>query len=352
MAKRDYYEVLGVQRNASTDELKKAFRKLAMQFHPDKNPGDKKAEEKFKEVNEAYETLSEPEKRRAYDQFGHAGAQGFRPGAGGPYGAGGPFGGFGGGAGAGGAAGGFGGFGGQGGPNAENMQDIFGDIFSDFFSGRTRGGPGAGPGGGGGRTQARGRGADLRYTLGISFEEAATGTEKTISFIRQRNGKEETARLQVTVPAGVKPGQRLKLRGEGDASPSGGATGDLYVIINIQDHSLFKRVDNDVHMDLPLNFVDAIMGTTVEIPTLTGKASLKIPAGTPSGQLFRLKGKGFASVNGPGAGDMLVRIVIDVPKELTDDQKDLLKKFSASLKPSPLVKAYQEKVDRIMKAKK
>ena len=343
--KRDYYEVLGVQRSASADELKKAFRKLAMQLHPDKNPGDKKAEEKFKEINEAYETLSEPEKRQMYDQFGHAGAQGFRPGAGGP------FGGFGG---PGAGAGGFGGFGGgQGGPNPENMQDIFGDIFSDFFSGRTRG-PGAGGAAGAGpRGQSRGRGADLRYTLGISFEEAATGTEKTISFIRQRNGKEETARLQVTVPAGVKPGQRLKLRSEGDA-PAGGAggTGDLYVIINIQDHSLFKRVDNDVHMDLPLGFVDAIAGTSIDIPTLTGKASLKIPPGTPSGQLFRLKGKGFASVNGPGAGDLLVRIVIDVPKELTDEQKELLKKFSASLKPSPLVKAYQEKVDRIMKAKK
>jgi molecular chaperone DnaJ len=347
MAKRDYYEVLKVPRTATADELKKAFRKLAMQLHPDKNPGDKKAEEKFKEVNEAYETLSDPEKRQMFDQFGHAGAQaGFRPGGGGA----GPFGGgFGG-------AGGFSGAGGQG-QNPENMQDIFGDIFSDFFSGRTRGsgGPerGAGPGGAG-RGQTRGRGADLRYTLGISFEEAAAGTEKTISFIRQRAGKEETARLQVTVPAGVKPGQRLKLRGEGDASAAGasGGTGDLYVIINIQDHSLFKRVENDIHMDLPLGFADAIAGTTADIPTLTGKASLKIPAGTPSGQLFRLKGKGFASVNGPGAGDMLVRIVIDVPKELTDEQRELLKKFSASLKPSPLVKAYQEKVERILKTKK
>ena len=339
-SKRDYYEILGVQRSATADELKKAFRKLAMQLHPDKNPGDKKAEEKFKELNEAYETLSEPEKRQMYDQFGHSGAQGFRPGAGGPFG------------GAGAGPGGFGGFGsGPGGPNPENMHDIFGDIFSDFFSGRTRG-PGAAGAGAGARSQARGRGADLRYTLGITFEEAAAGTEKTISFIRQRNGKEETARLQVTVPAGVKPGQRLKLRSEGDSSANGGSTGDLYVIINIQDHSLFKRVENDVHMDLPLNFVDAITGTSIDIPTLTGKASLKIPAGTPSGQLFRLKGKGFASVNGPGAGDLLIRIVIDVPKELTDEQRELLKKFSASLKPSPLVQAYQEKVDRIMKAKK
>jgi molecular chaperone DnaJ len=347
MAKRDYYDVLGAPRTATADELKKAFRKLAMQYHPDKNPGDKKAEEKFKEVNEAYETLSDPEKRQMFDQFGHAGAQGFRPGGGGgPFGgaAGGPFGGFGGAA----------GYGGQG-PNPENMQDIFGDIFSDFFSGRGGrgpGGPGAGAGPGGPRAQARGRGADLRYTLGISFEEAAAGTEKTISFIRQRNSKEETARLQVTVPAGVKPGQRLKLRGEGDASANGGGQGDLYVIINIQDHSLFKRVDNDIHLDLPLSFADAITGTSIEIPTLTGKASLKIPAGTPSGQLFRLKGKGFASVGGPGAGDMLVRIVIDVPKELTDEQRELLKKFSTSLKPSPLVKAYQEKVERILKTKK
>ncbi len=346
MSKRDYYEVLGVSRTATPDEMKKAFRKLAMQLHPDKNPGNKKAEEKFKEINEAYETLSDPQKRQMFDQFGHAGSQagGFRPGAGG-------FGGFGGA----GSAGGFGGFGGSaGGPNPENMQDIFGDIFSDFFSGRTRGGaggPGAGPSGSA-RGQARGRGADLRYTLNISFEEAAAGTEKTISFIRQRTSKEETARLQVTVPAGVKPGQRLKLRGEGDASPSGGGVGDLYVIINIQDHALFRRVENDIHLDLPLGFVDAIIGTTAEIPTLTGKASLKIPAGTPSGQLFRLKGKGFAPVSGSAAGDMLVRIVIDVPKELTDEQRDLLKKFSSSLKPSPLVKAYQEKVERILKTKK
>lgn len=354
MAKRDYYEVLGVPRSASNDDLKKAFRKLAMKLHPDKNPGDKKAEDSFKEVNEAYETLSDPQKKQMYDQFGHASTQGgFRPGQN-------PFEGFargGGGAGAGGF-GGFGGFGGAqggaGGPGQENYQDIFGDIFSDFFSGRAGGRPGAGPGAQsqGARQSARARGADLRYTLNISFEEAAAGADKTISFIRQRGGKEETAKLAVTVPAGVKAGQRLKLRGEGDAGPANGGTGDLYVIINIQDHPLFKRVENDVHLDLPLNFNDAVLGTTAEIPTLTGKASLKIPAGTPSGQLFRLKGKGFASVGAAGAGDMLVRTVIDVPKDLTDEQKDLLKKFSASQKPSPLVKAYQEKVERILKTKK
>lgn len=343
--KRDYYEVLGVQRNVTPEELKKVFRKLALQYHPDKNPGNKKAEERFKEVNEAYEILSDPEKRQAYDQFGHMGAQGgFRPGAN-------PFDGFTRGGGfRGGPGGGFGGFGGgPGGPNEgpENFQDIFGDIFSDFFSGR--GGPGgARPGG----QQARGRGADLRYTLNTTFEEAASGTEKTISFIRQRGGKEETAKLAITVPAGVKAGQRLKLRGEGDAPPTGGPPGDLYVIINIQDHPLFKRVENDVHLDLPITFSEAVLGTSAEIPTLTGKATLKIPPGTPSGQIFRLKGKGFSSVAGPGAGDMLVRVVIDVPRDLTDEQKELLARFSASQKPSPLIKAFHEKVDRILKSKK
>lgn len=343
MAKRDYYDILGVPRSTSPDDLKKAFRKLAMQYHPDKNPGDKKAEERFKEINEAYEVLSDPQKRQAYDQFGHMGAQGgFRPGGANPFGGFRP--------GAGGGRGGFEdfGFGGAGGPGGqENFQDIFGDIFSDFFSGRTGARPGAGP-----RTGTRSRGADLRYTLNISFEEAAAGTEKTISFIRQRAGKEETAKLAITVPAGVKNGQRLKLRNEGDAPASGGTAGDLYVIINIQDHALFKRVENDVHMDLPISFIDAVLGTTVDIPTLTGKASLKIPAGTPSGQIFRLKAKGFTSVGGPGTGDMLVRVVIDVPRDITDEQRELLRRFASTLRPSPLIKAYQEKVDRILKSKK
>lgn len=343
MAKRDYYDILGVQRTASPDDIKKAFRKLAMKYHPDKNPGDKKAEESFKEVNEAYEVLQDTEKRKAYDQFGHMGAQGgFKPGQN-------PFEGFGQAGGFGGFQGGFGGAGQQG---PESFQDIFGDIFGDFFSGRGRpGGPGAGPGGQRG-AGFRSRGADLRYTLNISFEEAATGCEKMISFIRQRAGKEESAKLSITVPAGVKAGQRLKLRGEGDAPPSGGGAGDLYVIVNIQDHALFKRVDDDVHMELPLTFAEAALGTTAEIPTLTGRASLRIPPGTPSGQIFRLKGKGFAAIGGSENGDMLVKVLIDVPRELTEEQRELLKKLNASLKPSPLIKAYHEKVDRIIKTKK
>ncbi len=340
MAKRDFYEILGVSRKADADELKKAYRKLAMKFHPDKNPNDKKAEERFKEISEAYDTLSDPQKKQNYDQYGHMGSQaGFRPGAN-------PFEGF---------AGGFrgqqrpgpgGGFSGGFDPNSDSFQDIFGDIFSDVFGGQRRGG-GPGP-----KSSARARGADLKYTLNISFEEAALGSEKTISFVRHRHNKEENAKLSVTVPAGVKPGQRLKLTGEGDAAAGGGPVGDLYVIINILEHPLFKRVENDIYLDLPLHFIDAVLGTLVEVPTLTGRASLKIPPGTPSGQTFRLKGKGFSSVAGSETGDMLVKIQIDVPRELSDAEKDSLRRFSASLTNTPLVKSYQEKVDRILKNKK
>ena len=348
MAKRDYYEVLGVTRKVEPDELKKTYRKLAMKFHPDKNPNDKKAEDRFKELSEAYDVLSDPQKKAAYDQYGHMGTQGggFKPGAN-------PFEGFGGfqrGARPAGGAG-FGGGPGAGGfdPNSESFQDVFGDIFGDMFGAGGRRGPSSGAGT---KTSARARGADLKYTLNISFEEAALGSEKTISFVRHRGGKEESAKLSVTVPAGVKPSQRLKLTGEGDAATGGGAVGDLYVIIHILDHPLFKRVENDIYLDLPISFVDATLGMTAEVPTLTGKASLKIPPGTPSGQIFRLRGKGFTSVAGSESGDMLVKVQIDVPRELSDAEKDSLRRFSASLTDTPLVKSYQEKVDRLFKAKK
>lgn len=343
--KRDYYEVLGVRRNSTPDEIKKAFRKLALQFHPDKNPGDKTAEEKFKEISEANDVLSDPEKRKQYDQFGHgfaayAGAGGPFSGGAGPFG-GGPFGGF--------EDQTFSGFGSAG---PESFQDIFGDIFGDAFREVRQKGPR--PGGGqqdGPRGGTRTRGADLRYTLTITLEEAATGCEKTISFVRQRGGREETARLAITIPSGVKSGQRLKLRAEGDAPPSGNQFGDLYVIVNVAEHALFRRVENDVHLELPLGFSDAVNGTIAEIPTLTGKASLKIPPGTPSGQIFRLKGKGFPMVGQGGAasGDMLVKVLIDVPRDLTDDQKELLKRFAASVRPGPMVKSFQEKVERLRK---
>lgn len=336
MAKRDYYEVLNVPRSSGQDEIKKAYRKLAMKFHPDKNPGDKSAEDKFKEASEAYEVLSDEKKRQMYDQFGHAGAQanGFRGGRS-------PFEGFGG-------FRGFGGGAGQGGyteVNPDDFQEAFGDMFGDIFGIRR---PGERRGGG----PFRQRGADLRYTLNVTFEEAATGTEKTISFVRRRGGKEDTAKLSVTVPAGVKHGQRLKLRGEGDSGPSGGGAGDLYVIINIQDHPLFRRVENDIHLELPISFSDALRGTMVDIPTLTGKASLKIPPGVHSGQIFRLKDKGFPNVGSSGSGDMLVKIQIETPKDLTPEELEMIAKVAARPHDYPLIQAFSEKLDRIKKAKR
>lgn len=337
--KRDYYSVLNVARNAPADEIKKAYRKLAMKYHPDKNPGDKKAEETFKEVSEAYEVLSDVKKREMYDQFGFAGANaGFA------------------GAGAGGNAGGFGGFqqgGFQGGFGAdnENFQDIFGDIFGDVF-GQTRGGGGAGFRGGAG--QRRARGADLRYTLNISFEESATGTEKTIHFIRQRTGRDETAKLAVKVPAGVKQGQRLRLANEGDSGLNGGAAGDLFVIINVQEHALFTRDEDDVSIELPVTYLDAILGTSAEVPTLTGKVQLKIPPGTHSGQTFRLKGKGFPKSGGFGSGDMLVKVMVDTPSpsDLGAKQKELLEELAKMATTTPQVKAFQDKVAQITKTRK
>lgn len=331
MSKKDFYSILGVARTATPEELKKAYRKLAMQYHPDKNPGDKKAEEKFKEISEAYDTLSDAKKREMYDQFGHAGSQGFG-------GAGGPFGGAG--------AGGFGGFGG-GGQGGDPFQDIFGDVFGDIF-GAGRGAPGAGPRG----RRPQTKGADLRYTLSISFEDSALGCEKVISFMRQRGGKEESAKLSVNVPAGVKEGQRLKLAGEGDSALGGNHPGDLYVIIAIQEHAVFKRSENDVTLDLPIIYTDAILGTNIEVPTLTGKAMIRIPPGTHSGQTFRLKGKGFPKLGGFGSGDMLVRILVDTPHNISSRQKELVEELSKSTEVTPMVKAFQDKISQMMRTRK
>lgn len=337
MSKKDYYSLLNVSRSATPEEIKKSYRKLAMQYHPDKNPGDKKAEEKFKEFSEAYEVLSDPKKREMYDQFGHAGAQGGFSGAGGPFG----------------GAGGFGGFGGAGGAGAgqgqDPFQDIFGDVFSEIFGARGYGGTGAGTGG---PRRRQTKGSDLRYTLNIAFEEAALGTEKVISFVRQRSGKDETAKLSVNVPAGVKEDQRLKLAGEGDSPAGGGPSGDLYVIIKIQDHPLFKRQENDILMDLPVTYTDAILGTSVEIPTISGKAVIRIPPGTHTGQTFRLKGKGFPKIGGFGSGDMLVRLVVDTPEKINTRQKELLEELSKAGDETPLVRAFKEKAANIMRNKK
>jgi molecular chaperone DnaJ len=330
MSKKDLYAVLGVSRSADADEIKKAYRKLAMKFHPDKNPDNKKAEDTFKEITEAYETLSDPKKREMYDQFGFAGAN---PGF----------------AGAGAGAGGFGGFGGfrpgsgGGTPGNEDFQDIFGDIFGDVFGGRA---------GGAGRAQRKQRGADLRYTLNIGFEDAALGTEKSISFVRNRGSRDDSARLQVKVPAGVKQGQRLRLSGEGDGGPNGGPNGDLYVIINIQEHALFRREEDDVMIDVPINYIDAILGCEIDVPTLTGKVVLKIPAGTHTGQVFRLKSKGVPKAGGFGTGDMLVKILIDTPEKLSAKQKELIIELSKLSDETPMVKEFKEKTAQLIRTRK
>ncbi len=332
MAKKDFYSVLGVSRTASADEVKKAYRKLAMKLHPDKNPGDKKSEEKFKEATEAYEILSDQKKREMYDQFGFAGGGG-GPGAGGFGGASGGFGGF------------QQGFGGAGASN-EQFQDIFGEMFGDVFGGR------GGPTGGGFRQARKQKGADLRYTLNVSFEESALGAEKTIAFIRHRAGREESARLAVKVPAGVKQGQRLKLAGEGDGAPQTGTPGDLYVIMNIQDHPLFKRQEDDVLLETPISFIDALLGTELEIPTLTGRVALKIPSGTHTGQSFRLKGKGFPKAGGFGAGDMLIRVMIDTPSQLSGKQKELVEELAKTTEEPTQVKEFKEKMAQLLRGRK
>lgn len=324
MAKQDYYNVLGVTRKATGDEIKKAYRKLAMQYHPDKNQGNKQAEEKFKQITEAYEVLSDEQKRANYDRFGHEGAQqGF---GGNPFG------------------GGFGG-GPRSGPQGDPFQDIFGEVFGDIF--------GAGGRSGGFNQRSRPtKGTDLRYTLNLSFEEATQGCEKSIQFIRIRNQKEESTKLLVTVPAGVKQGQRLKLRGEGDGGGASSPSGDLYVIINIQEHNLFKREGNDCVVEVPVKFTDAILGAQIEIPTLTGKAAIKIPPGTLSGQILRLKGKGFTKVGGFGTGDMLVKVIVDTPSEVSSEQRALLERLNQLIDETPMVRSFKEKMNNHLRNKK
>lgn len=348
MSKRDYYEILEVVKTASDGEIKKAYRKLAMRYHPDRNPDNKEAEDKFKEASEAYEILSDPQKRQAYDQFGHAGVDGS-------------------------AGGGFGGFGGGG------FAD-FGDIFGDIF-------------GGGFRQAGPQPGNDLQYELEISLEEAVAGTTVDIRIptkefceacdgtgaepgsevatcptcrgsgqVRVQQGffavsrscptchgtgkiikspckscrgegyKHSHKTLNVKIPAGVDNGDRIRLQGEGEAGDRGAPHGDLYVRIRVRDHAIFQRDGNTLFCDLPLSFATAALGGSIDVPTLSGKASLKIPAGTQSGQRFKLGGKGVKSVRSSHVGDMIVQIHIETPVKLTQEQKDLLAQFDASLK--------------------
>ncbi|MBC7458804.1 MAG: DnaJ domain-containing protein [Bdellovibrionaceae bacterium] len=325
MSKKDFYQILGVSRTSSEDEIKKSYRKLAMQFHPDKNPGNKKAEDKFKEASEAYEVLSDPQKKQNYDQFGSA--------DGNPFGQGGnPF--------------------GQSGPRYSRTSsagpESFSDIFGDLFGGTGAQGFAGGGGGFSQRARAPQKGADLRYTLTISLEESFAGAEKVILFARQKDFKEENTKLSVTVPPGVKEGQRLKLAGEGD-SPTSGSPGDLYVIINLQPHLLFKREEFDVILDLPVKYTDAILGMEIEIPTLSGKSQIKIPAGTSTGQVLRLKNKGFPKLGSSGQGDMLVKIIVDVPQTISPKQKQLIEDLQVLNEETPLVKSYNDRFASLLK---
>jgi len=359
MAKEDYYELLGVSRDVSEEDLKKAYRKKAVQYHPDKNPGNKEAEEMFKKVSEAYEVLKDPDKRAAYDRFGHAafaqGGAGPRPGSA--------------------TAGGF-----------HDPFDIFrevfggsgGSIFEEFFGG---GGGGAGDG-------AR-EGADLRYDIELSLEEAARGVEKEISFrklatctrchgsgaepgskrvpcptcrgagqvttsrgfftVRQvcptchGNGTRiekpchecrgegrvnQTAKLNVRVPPGVDTGSKLRSAGNGEAGVGGGPAGDLYIVIHVKEHEIFERQGDDLFCEIPVKFTLAALGGTIEVPTLSGKASLKIPAGTQTGTTFRLKNRGMPGLRSGQPGDQLVRVQVEVPTHLNADQRKKLEDFA------------------------
>jgi molecular chaperone DnaJ len=355
MAKEDYYELLGVGRAASEVEVKKAYRKKAIQHHPDKNPGSKPAEEMFKKISEAYEVLKDPDKRAAYDRYGHAA---FSQGAG-PRGAGGPTGGF------------------------HDPFDIFrevfggggGSIFEEFF-------------GGGGGDGAR-DGADLRYDIEIALEEAARGVEKEISFrklalcdhcngtgaepgskrvtcptcrgagqvttsrgfftvrqvcpnchgtgthvdkpCRECRGEgriNKTAKLNVRVPPGVDTGSKLRSAGNGEAGVYGGQPGDLYIVIHVKDHEIFERQGDDLFCEIPVKFTLAALGGTIEVPTLSGKASLKIPAGTQSGTTFRLKDRGLPGLRSGHPGDQLVRVQVEVPTHLTAEQRKKLEDFA------------------------
>ena len=321
MDKKDYYRILNVSRSASQEDIKKAYRKLALKWHPDKNPGNHTAEEKFKEASEAYEVLKDPEQRKSYDQFGHN--VNFK---GHPFKEGHPFKGF----------EGFGGFSNdfQSQHKSQGFQS-FGDLFNDLFGQQRTRNP---------FHPSRKKGTNLKYTIYIDLEESNKGCSRIINFIRKRSGKKQTVSLSVSIPPGVTNNQQLKLKEEGESGASDGAPGDLYVIVKLQDHPLFTRNGNDLMLELPVFFLDAITGTTVEIPTLTGKANLKIPPKVHSNQILRLKDRGFKDMKG-FTGDMLVKIIIDFPDQLTKKEITELKKFK--LKPSKLSKDYSLKLKEL-----
>ena len=377
MAKRDYYEVLGVTREADAEEIRKSYRKLAVKYHPDKNPGDHTAEDRFKELGEAYEVLSEPQKRAAYDQYGHAAFDARQRAS-------------------------------RGGGNFHDPFDIFrevfgaggGSIFENFF------------GGGGGERSGPQRGDDLRYDLQITLEEAAASCEKEISVSKldrcetcegsgaekgsgvktcqtcggrgqvmmsrgifsiaqtcpQCRGhgrilekpckscggdgrQERTSKIKLKIPAGVDDGTRLRSGGNGEAGFRGGPAGDLYVILHVQAHEIFQREGDDLHCEVPVSFVQAALGSEIEVPTLEGKSVIKIPAGTQSGAVFRVKGRGIKNLQGYGHGDLHARIQVEVPVRLTSEQKAKLEEYAALCdgKEAPMARSFFEKAKKFFK---
>ncbi|MBK5143238.1 molecular chaperone DnaJ [Budviciaceae bacterium BWR-B9] len=371
MAKKDYYEVLGVGRDADEREIKKAYKRLAMKHHPDRNQGDKDSEEKFKEIKEAYEILTDAQKKAAYDQYGHAAFEQ-------------------GGMGGGGFGGGFSGGG--------DFNDIFGDVFGDIF---------------GGRRQRASRGSDLQYTMTLTLEEAVRGVAKEIRIptlaecdvchgsgakagtssttcstchgagqVQMRQGffavqqtcptchgrgkiikdpcnkchgqgrVEKTKTLSVKIPAGVDTGDRIRLSGEGEAGENGAPAGDLYVQVQVKQHPIFERDGNNLYCEVPINFAMAALGGEIEVPTLDGRVNLKVPAETQTGKLFRMRGKGVKSVRGGSQGDLLCRVVVETPVKLNEKQKELLRELEESLggekgaKNSPRSKSFFDGVKK------
>ena len=352
--KRDYYEVLGVPKNAEQDAIKSAYRKIALKYHPDKNPGNKEAEESFKEAAEAYEVLSDSEKRAAYDRFGHAGVGG-------------------------------------GGPQFGSVEDIFG-AFGDIFGGGRGGGGSIFEdlfGGGGGRQRARSRGAHLKVDLEVTLEEVAKGVKKTIEITRNETcgdcrgsgaaagtkpktcpdcqGRGEIVRSQgffamrttcgrcrgtgevidtpcpkcsgtgrvpekksvtVTIPPGIDDGMQLRLSGEGEAAPRGGTRGDLYCEVHVKKHKLFQRRGDDIILEIPVGYAQAALGTDIEVPTLQGKSELKVPAGTQPMTMLRMRGLGLPRLDGYGVGDQFVRIAVEVPTKVDEETEALLRQLA------------------------
>ena len=368
MSKRDYYDVLGVSKGATPEELKKAYRKLAIKFHPDKNPDDKEAEEKFKEAAEAYEVLSDADKKSSYDQFGHAGVQGMGGGSGAGF-------------------------------QDFNVGDIFGDIFGDVFGGR-------------GSSRRSARGQDLQYNLDLSLKEAILGIKKTIKIpvnkscddcsgsgakpgsspipcgqcngvgqVRMQQGFfsvqqpcnacrgegqiikdhcgtcrgagviEETKSLSVSIPAGVDNGDKVRLSGEGSAA-RGGPAGDLYVAIQVIANDIFERDGRDLYFEAPIPFDIAILGGSINIPGLESKISLKVPAYTQTGKIFRIKGKGASSVRDSRRGDLMCRVVVETPVNLSNAQLKTFKEFAESIeseKHHPIKESFNQSADKFHK---